>query len=177
MLWYQWSRLIIQNGILRYQMPARKGRPHSWPIVMPEKYRHSEFWARHVDPRGRHRGVKKTCAAMESYVYWPHLVRDVCMWIDACEECWQRRAVRYKTSGTSTEGSVSRKSAATQTDSPVDETLTHAEAGSADAWVPSMIIWNSAFLEEQPEAVFRYVASRLLQMRQQMSDMGVFNRE
>jgi predicted aspartyl protease len=114
-LWHNWRRLKIRDGILHYKWEAEDGTGTSWPVVTPEKYRHGEFWSRHVDWYGRHRSCEEVYELMERHVYWPRWQIDVQVWTRACPQCKGGRSRHRKPPKPPDLPKVERKTAMTQT--------------------------------------------------------------
>ena len=82
------------------------------------------------------------------------------------DEVGLQRAVATQT-GNELEGYTTHQTATTQTDDSIDQLSDQSTPSTIAIWGPTMVVWNSTYLKEQPEAVFRYFADKLLQLRQQ----------
>ena len=93
-LWRQFERLIIRNGILLRVFESTDGRGQHAQLVLPRSMRKEFLREVHAGIGGGHLGRTRMEAAVRSRAYWPGWSKDVRRALKICEEC--ARYVRSK---------------------------------------------------------------------------------
>ena len=171
-LWYNWHRLRIQDGILRYHWENADGTCASWPFVVPAKYRYGEFWRQHVDQDGKHRSRDEVLELMEMNVYWPRWQKDVISWMRLCQHCRDARLKVLPVQQLPDREVTQRKSAAVQTDDVLleDEDLEPI----SDLRIPTMIFWSNKYRARYLNNVVQQLEERVLRDRGRMQKPARF---
>ena len=89
MLWYQWSRLSLRNGILYRKWDYADGIRSDWQLIVPVKFRQELFQQAHAGMSGGHLGLQKTETQLQRRMYWPTWRTDAKLWIKWCHPCAQ----------------------------------------------------------------------------------------
>lgn len=87
MLWAQWSRLDIKDGLLKRKFESPDGLSVHWQIVWPSSLRTELLQLVHGGMTGGHFGRKRSAAALQARVYWPSWSSDLDMYLKQCEPC------------------------------------------------------------------------------------------
>lgn len=83
----EWSRLHIQEGVLKRRVLERHtGLSHS-QIVVPTSKTH-ELWEKYHNTSG-HMGMAKMEALLRKAFYWPGMTTDLQEWASKCVSCVQ----------------------------------------------------------------------------------------
>jgi len=86
-LWQQWPRLAIKDGLLKRRFEAMDGSSQHWQVVLPRALRVEFLELAHGGMTGGHFGRRRTAAVVQSRVYWPSWSSDVNLCIKRCEPC------------------------------------------------------------------------------------------
>jgi hypothetical protein len=86
-LWRQWVRLQLKEGILYRRWEEADGHGESWQIVVPDEFRQRLFQLAHAGMTGGHLGLKKTEGQLQRRMYWPTWRTDARLWIKWCDPC------------------------------------------------------------------------------------------
>jgi transposase InsO family protein/predicted aspartyl protease len=89
MLWYQWPRLSLRDGILCRRWDEPEALIGSWQLVIPVQFRQDLFQRAHGGMTGGHLGLKKTEGQLQRRMYWPTWRADAKLWIKWCGPCAQ----------------------------------------------------------------------------------------
>jgi hypothetical protein len=173
-LWHNWSRLKIRNDILRYHWENEDSTEFRWLVVVPAKYRHGEFWKRHVDWYGRHRSCEEVFELMEHDVYWPRWQIDVQVWTRACQQCRTGRRGRRPDPKPPDGRDVTWKSVAVQTAEMSAAEDEECPDEFENLPLPTMIFWNRKFRDRYIDHVVRGLEDRTLRDRRRLKKPGRF---
>jgi hypothetical protein len=76
-LWRQWHRLSLKDGILSRIFQDANGRDSFRQLIAPEQLRAEFLSAVHAGETGEHFGRHRTELAVKSGAYWPGWAGDV----------------------------------------------------------------------------------------------------
>jgi transposase InsO family protein len=98
-LWRQWGRLSVREGVLVRRYESADGLSVSYQIIMPRCQRAEFIRSIHGGIGGGHLGRKRTEVQVMRRAYWPGWVSDVRRVLRACHECarYQRGKPRRQT--------------------------------------------------------------------------------
>ena len=88
-LWRQWPRLSLRDGILYRKWEEPDGHSYSWQLIVPYKFRRDLFQRAHTGMTGGHLGYKKTEGQLQRRMYWPTWRTDAQLWMKWCKPCAQ----------------------------------------------------------------------------------------
>jgi transposase InsO family protein len=88
-LWGQWPRLRIRDGVLCRRWEAAIGDEVRWQVVMPVALRKTFVKQVHEGITGGHLGRNKTEEQVVHRAYWPGWKKDVAQVIKECAPCVQ----------------------------------------------------------------------------------------
>jgi transposase InsO family protein len=86
-LWRQWSRLQIRDGILVRRFEEASGRRGHWQAILPKVLRAEFIAAVHAGVAGGHFGRHRTELAVQARAYWPGWAGDVRRALKTCNAC------------------------------------------------------------------------------------------
>jgi len=84
-LWNQWLRLAIQDGLLKRRFEAADGASVHWEVVWPASMKDELLQVAHAGMTGGHLGRRKTAAAIQIRAYWPTWSSDLDSFLRQCE--------------------------------------------------------------------------------------------
>jgi len=86
-LWAQWSRLEIRDGLLKRRFESADGLSVHWQVVWPVSLRTECLRLAHSGMTGGHLGRRRSSAAVQLRVYWPSWSSDLDIFLRRCESC------------------------------------------------------------------------------------------
>ena len=86
-LWRQWQRLSLRDGILIRRFDESNGRRCFWQLVLPKQMRTEFLSAIHAGVGGGHFGRHRTELAVKARAYWPGWAGDVRRALRTCAAC------------------------------------------------------------------------------------------
>jgi transposase InsO family protein len=86
-VWSNWSRLAIVNGVVGRRLLGKNGRPDSFQLILPYSLRHEAIRRCHTGMTGGHLGTKKTLNQVQRRFFWPTWRRDTARYCRLCPEC------------------------------------------------------------------------------------------
>jgi transposase InsO family protein len=91
-----WTRLSIQEGVLKRRFEEINDSYHRWQVIIPKKYRYEFLEIAHGGMTGGHLGPAKTAEAIQLRGYWPTWKTDLAMFMKTCEPCarYHRGAIK-----------------------------------------------------------------------------------
>ena len=97
-LWSQWQRLAIKDGLLKRRFEAADGRSVSWQVVWPVVLRDDFLCMVHEGMTGGHLGRRRTAHAVQCRAYWPSWSSDLERFLKQCESCarYHRGAIPHR---------------------------------------------------------------------------------
>ena len=88
-LWHQWPRLSLRDGVMYRRWEDPEGVRTSWQVVVPEEFRKPLFDRAHSGMSGGHLGLRKTEDQLNRRMYWPTWRTDAKLWVTWCGPCAQ----------------------------------------------------------------------------------------
>jgi transposase InsO family protein len=88
-LWHQWPRLNLINGILYRKFEDPDGLRYWWQLIVPVRYRKELFQRAHSGMSGGHLGLERTESQLGRRMYWPTWKSDAALWLQWCKPCAQ----------------------------------------------------------------------------------------
>ena len=99
-LWSLWDQLEIQNGILMRRWWVTGTNETRWLVVIPRDSRNEILEHLHDSKvTGGHFAFAKTLDRIRQRFWWPHMRKDVDLWIKGCKECAARSTAGRKRIG------------------------------------------------------------------------------
>ena len=86
-LWYQWSRLYAQDGLIYREFESTDGLANHGQLYIPITLREEFLVLIHSGMTGGHLGRTKTQGQVARRAYWPSWASDVAAFIRRCERC------------------------------------------------------------------------------------------
>jgi transposase InsO family protein len=86
-LWRQWSRLMIKDGILVRRFQEASGKRGHLQAILPRVLRSEFIAAVHAGVAGGHFGRHRTELAVQARAYWPGWAGDVRRALKTCNAC------------------------------------------------------------------------------------------
>ena len=86
-LWSQWYRLIVKDGIVYRIWFGKNGEPNRTQLLAPQKLRETIMKQSHSGMCGGHMGISKTCDQVSRRAYWLGWRADTIRYCRRCPEC------------------------------------------------------------------------------------------
>ena len=95
-MWFNWSRLVIENDILYRRWESEDGNRMKLQLVVPQSLVPEILKLLHDNPTSGHLGVTKTVERVRQRFFWSGLRQDVESWCRNCEVCcrWNNHRVK-----------------------------------------------------------------------------------
>jgi hypothetical protein len=90
-----WSKLLIENGVLKRKYVDTNGASHL-QLIAPREIREGILQELHAGELGGHLGEEKTLGKVKQRFYWPGMQKDVERWCRTCEACATRKTAPKK---------------------------------------------------------------------------------
>ena len=91
-LWSQWDRLEIRQGILYRIWPTDNFKSYKSQMVLPKVWHTEVMQELHNDPCSGHLGITRTINRVLERFYWPGYRDSITVWCQCCVECQKRKA-------------------------------------------------------------------------------------
>ena len=95
-LWRQWDRLTLIQGILHRRWEELDGKYHRWQMVVPRSKRQDLIHQHHGGKASAHLGVDRTFALLSHGFYWPEMKADIDTFCRKCDCALLNKSRGYK---------------------------------------------------------------------------------
>ena len=96
-LWSQWSRIIVQNGVLYRRWEEIEGQNSFLQVVVPRSLVNKVLEALYCDKTAGHLGFEKTLTKVRSRFYWYGYQKDTEIFCKKCDRCAAGKSPPYTT--------------------------------------------------------------------------------
>ena len=96
-LWSQWSRIIVQDGVLYRRWEETEGQNSFLQVVVPRSLVNKVLEALHCHKTAGHLGFEKTLAKVRSRFYWYGYQKDTEIFCKKCDRCATGKSPPYTT--------------------------------------------------------------------------------
>ena len=87
MLWGQWDRLLLKDGVLYRRWEDKSGIAVSFQLVVPQEKRKEVLHHLHSAPGSGHMGVHRTVERVRQHFFWVGIKVDVRHYCRECDAC------------------------------------------------------------------------------------------